>query len=185
MSFYNSTIKDTDLPTIAQIVKGFSDYNESVVKADVARTWTFLRVGMGLTAKQAAGIMGNIMKESGASPTNAQDSKISGTPKLRDTTYSYSSTDNIAYGIIQWKSKDRKQGLIDMANTMGSTVSNCNVQFAYLKNELETTYKAALKKIKDKDSIENAAKVFCSDVEVTSWNSERLEYANTIYNALA
>ena len=63
MSFYNSTIKDTDLPTIAQIVKGFSDYNESVVKADVARTWTFLRVGMGLTAKQAAGIMGNIMKD--------------------------------------------------------------------------------------------------------------------------
>lgn len=37
MTFYNS-LKSSDLSTVAQIVNGYSDYNESIVKADVART---------------------------------------------------------------------------------------------------------------------------------------------------
>lgn len=184
ITFYNS-LKSSDLSTVAQIVNGYSDYNESIVKADVARTWTFLRTGMGLTAKQAAGVMGNIMHESGASPTNAQDSKIPGSSKLRDTTYVYSATDGIAYGIIQWQHSSRKQGLLDMANNMGSTVSDCNVQFAYLRNEVETSLKSAWKKITDKDDVENAAKVFCTEIEITAWNSKRLDKANVVNGALA
>ena len=184
VTFYNNTLNDPDLSTVAKIVSGYSDYNEAIVKADVARTWTFLRVGMGLTAKQASGVMGNIMHESGASPTNAQDSAMP-SKKLRDTTYTYSVTDNIAYGIIQWKNQSRKQGLKDMASTMGSAVSDWNVQFAYLRSELETSFKSAWEKIKDKDDIENAAKVFCAEVEITAWNNQRLEKANTVYNALA
>ncbi len=184
MTFYNS-LKNSDLSTVAQIVNGYSDYNESIVKADVKRTWTFLRAGMGLTAKQAAGVMGNIMHESGASPTNAQDSKIPGSSKLRDTTYAYSATDGIAYGIIQWQYSSRKQGLLDMANNMGSTVSDSNVQFAYLRNEVETSLKAAWKKITDEDDVENAAKVFCAEIEITAWNSNRLEKANIVNGALA
>lgn len=185
MTFYNNTLNDSNLSSVAQIVNGYSDYSESIVKADVARTWTFLRVGMGHTAKQASGVMGNIMHESGASPTNAQDSKISGAAKLRDTTYTYSATDNVAYGIIQWKHSDRKQGLLNMASTMESTVSDCNVQFAYLRSELDTTYKSALNKIKNNDNIENAATVFCAEVEITVWNDDRLEKANIVYGALA
>lgn len=185
ITFYNKTLNDPELSTVAEIVKGYSDYNEGAVKADVARSWTFLRVGMGLTAKQAAGVMGNIMHESGASPTNAQDSKISGPSKLRDTSYSYAVEDDIAYGIIQWKHKDRKQGLLNMKDTMVSAVSDCNVQFAYLRSELETSCKSAWKKITDSDNVENAAKVFCAEVEITAWNNQRLEKANIVYNALA
>lgn len=185
MTFYNNTLKDPDLSTVAQIVKGFSDYNESIVKADVARTWTFLRVGMGVTAKQAAGVMGNIMNESGASPTNANDD-IMGVKRLRDTTYAYSNSDEIAYGIIQWRHSSRKKGLSDMASNMKSSVSDCNVQFAYLRSELESSYyKPAWKEITDKDDIENAAKVFCSKIEVVGWENKRLTDANTVYNALA
>lgn len=184
IAFYNSTLADPELSTVAKTVSGYSDYNESLVKADVARSWTFLRVGMGLTAKQASGVMGNIMQESGASPTNAQDSKMNSS-KLRDTGYTYSTTDNVAYGIVQWKNQSRKQGLKDMTDTMGSTVSNCNVQFAYLRSELETSCKSAWNKIKDKDDVENAARVFCGEFEVTAWSDQRLDKANTVYNALA
>lgn len=185
ITVYNNALKDPDLSTVAQIVNGYSDYSESIVKADVARTWTFLRVGMGLTAKQASGIMGNVMHESGASPSNAQDTKIPGSSKLRDTGYDYSATDDIAYGIIRWKQEDRKRGLLNMALTMGSAVDDCNVQFAYLRSELETSCKSAWKKITDNDNIENAAKVFCAEIEITGWNNQRLEKANIVYNALA
>lgn len=184
ITFYNNTLKDSELSTVAQRVKGFSDYSENVVKADVARAWTFLRVGMGLTAKQAAGVMGNIMHESGASPTNAQDGMM-GVEKLRDTTYSYSATDGVAYGIIQWQHSDRKQKLANMANTMGSTTADYNVQFAYLRKELETDYANSLKKIKNSDSIEYVAKEFCDIVERTEWVEDRLTDANTVYDALA
>lgn len=185
ITFYNSTLNDPDLSTVAQLVKGHSDYSESVVKADVARTWTFLRVGMGLTVKQASGVMGNIMSESGASPTNAQNTKM-GSDKLRDTNYVYSATDGIAYGIIQWQETSRKKGLLDMADIMGSSFGDCNVQFAFLRKEVEgASLKSEWKKITDKDDIENAAKIFCNKIEITAWNNERLEDANTVYNALA
>ena len=184
ITFYNNTLNDPELSTVAQIVSGYKDYSESVVKADVARTWTFLRAGMGLTAKQAAGVMGNIMRESGASPTNANNGKM-GVNKLRDTNYVYSVDDGIAYGIIQWLGS-RKQGLLDMAQTMGSNVSDCNVQFAYLRSELESSsYKTAWNKITGTDDIETAAKAFCSGVEGIGWESIRLQYANKVYNALA
>lgn len=184
LNFYNNTLNNSNLSTVAQIVNGYSDYNESIVKADIAKTWTFLRVGMGLTSKQASGIMGNIMHESGASPTNAQDSKISGASKLRDTFYVYSTTDDVAYGIIQWKNSSRKQGLLDMANIMGRSVGDSNVQFAYLRKELETSCNSAFRKITGADNVENAARVFCSEVEITAWNDQRLDKANTIYSAL-
>lgn len=188
ITFYNSTLNDPDLSTVAQLVKNHSDYSEGVVKADVARTWTFLRVGMGLTAKQASGVMGNIMKESGASPTNANNQKM-GSDKLRDTNYVYSVNDGISYGIIQWLDS-RKQGLLDMAGTMGSSVSDWNVQFAYLRKEVETSYKSSWTKITGKDDIENAAKVFCKEIEVANWaenldDNDRMKYANTVYGALA
>ena len=188
LTFYNNTLNDPELSTVAQIKKGYSDYSESVVKADVARAWTFLRAGMGLTAKQAAGVMGNIMHESGASPVNANDNGM-GCKKLRDTNYVYSVDDGIAYGIIQWLGS-RKQGLLDMANTMGSAVSDYNVQFAFLRKEMETSYSSAWKEITDKDDVENAAKVFCKRIERATWEenqdkNERLNNADKVYNALA
>ncbi|MCM1191231.1 MAG: phage tail tip lysozyme [Butyrivibrio sp.] len=184
VAFYNNTLNDSELSTVAQRKKGHSDYSESTVKADVARAWTFLRMGMGLTVKQASGVMGNIIEESGASPTNANDGAM-GTNNLRDTTYVYSATDGIAYGIIQWANSSRKQGLLDMANTMGSSVSDYNVQFAHFRSEMESSYKTAWKKITDKDDIKNAAEVFCKEIEGTKWNSIRKDHADVVYNALA
>ena len=73
-----------------------------------------------------------------------------------------------------------------MASTMGSSVGDWNVQFAYLRKEVEgASLKSAWKKITDKDDIENAAKIFCNEIEITAWNNERLTDANTVYNALA
>lgn len=190
VAVYQSTLSDPDLAAVAQIVKGRSDYNEAVVKGDVARVWTFLRVGMNLTAKQASGVMGNIMRESGASPTNANDDKM-GNHKLRDTNYIYSDLDGIAYGIIQWLSADRKKGLADMAGKMNSKVSDCNVQFAFLRSELESEYYNPLwKKVTSATDVETAAKAFCIGIEGASWEenltkNKRMEYANTVYDALA
>lgn len=37
---------------------------------------------------------------------------------------------------------------------------------------------------KDKDDVGNAARVFCGEFEVTAWSNQRLDKANTVYNAL-
>ena len=48
------------------------DYIE---KQNLAKIWTFLRVGMGFTKNQAAGICGNFYNESKFSSDNAQEQK--------------------------------------------------------------------------------------------------------------
>ena len=68
---------------------------------------------------------------------NVKNSYVPGPQKLRDTDYYYSSTDGAGYGIMQWTRADRKAGLMNMAYSMGSSVSDLNVQFAYMKSEVE------------------------------------------------
>lgn len=50
---------------IANIDKEIDEYTMDYTQRDTfAKTWTFLRVGMGLTQRQAAGVCGNILAES-------------------------------------------------------------------------------------------------------------------------
>jgi hypothetical protein len=100
MRFYNN-IKTADLAKVAKLMSDNVDYDESLESANTQRTWTFLRLGLGLDQKQAAGVMGNLLRESGLSPTNVQNSYVPGPRKLRDTDYYYSLTDGAGYGIMQ------------------------------------------------------------------------------------
>lgn len=89
-------------------------------KRSFARILTFLEKGMGCTAHQAAGVLGNIMEESGFSPKSVN--ATSG-----------------ALGILQWNN-ERKEYLRYFAEKHGYDEKNMGIQLAYFKYELSSTW---------------------------------------------
>ena len=89
------------------------------------RVFKFL-VAQGLTANQAAGIVGNMMQESGGGTFNLD-------PAITNPTSG-------AYGIAQWYA-DRKTNLINYANGVNKPVSDVEMQINFLWKELTTSYK--------------------------------------------
>ena len=161
------------------------DYTE---KANMARTWAFLRKGMGLTAKQSAGIMGNMLLESRFSSDNANEGMY---PGDHDYNYSYSTNDGVAYGLIQWRDSSRKQGLLNKAGELGLSVSNLNAQLAYLRQELtgsvngNSSYKYWWENyVVTQTSVQNMCDRFAEYIEGNTGSREtRRANAQAIYNA--
>ncbi|RWZ78105.1 MAG: hypothetical protein EOT04_02910 [Candidatus Chaera renei] len=93
-------------------------------------------VGKGLSPVQAAGIMGNLQAESGINPKRVQGTQ---TPSGdRDFIVVDGKT---GYGIAQWTSAGRQQGLLDAAKAVGKPESDMAVQLDYLWQELNAAYK--------------------------------------------
>ena len=87
-----------------------------------AKVYTFLKNSMGLNKAQIAGVMGNMHAESGINADNANDNYYN---QEHDPQYAsvYSTTDDIAFGLIQWYSEERKRGLLDMAKEMSGNTN--------------------------------------------------------------
>ena len=148
---------------------------------DFARTWTFLRVGMGASSKAAAGVMGNIYAESAVSHDNAQNSSY---PGKHNSSYSYKENDGVGYGLIQWTYQDRKQGLLNKANEMGISVTDINAQLAYFRTELTGLYSKAWSSINESKSVDGASDIFLQEIENPARPNliQRREYAQKFYD---
>lgn len=111
------------------------------------KIWNYLVGTMGFTAIQAAGIMGNIQRESGFSTTALN-------------------SDSGAYGIIQWYA-GRKTGLQNYAAEQGKDVSDLGVQLGYMKIELEQSYaQSVLEPLKAATTLEEATLIWLERYEV-------------------
>lgn len=157
---------------------------DSAQANNFALTWTFLKEGMGLTDAQASGVMGNIYHESRFSSTNAQDSY--GYSGIYNTNYSYSTTDGVGYGLMQWTYYSRKEDLSEIASDMGLSVGDINAQFAMMKYESENTYRTGWNNLKACTSHATATEVVLNQIEQCSTSSlaTRKSNAQTIYNAM-
>lgn len=157
----------------------YMDYYE---KENFARTWAFLRVGMGLNDAQASGVLGNIKAESNFSSDNAQ-----GYAGAHNPDYTYRIDDKKAYGIMQWKIDSRKKGLLDTANSMGLNVSDVNAQLAFMRVESTTTCKSGWDALKTAKTVEAASDCVLQKIEITSnsYIDQRRQYSNTIYNVMS
>lgn len=130
--------------------KLYNKYGRSKYKygkaVDVPETiWNFL-TGKGLGSAVVAGIMGNMYQESRYDPTAENPS--SG-----------------AYGICQW-TESRKAALAQKAQSMGSTMSDLNVQLEYLWDELQGPENEALQQtIACGDNVENCTITFYKKFE--------------------
>lgn len=163
-------------------------------KKTVALTWAFLKKGMKLSDAQAVGVMANIHAESRFSATNAQNAcgyKGDFNPENGELygyskPYKFKTGDSVGYGILQWTNKARKEGLSEVAEEMGLSVSNINAQFATIREEANGSEKSAWKALKDTKDYSSSTSVFMKQYlrPADGDLSQRKEYAELIYNAL-
>lgn len=104
------------------------------------KTWNYL-IGKGFTAIQAAGAMGNLQHEGRFEPRQVEIA-YSDPPHLSDTVPpNIGPQGQPGYGIVQWTSPSRKQGLIDFSAANGLPVNDLALQLDYMWSELEGPYK--------------------------------------------
>lgn len=118
----------------------------------------------GLSAEQAAGIVGNLMQESNL------NSRI-----LGDGTKSV--------GIAQWNN-ERRQNLNSFAQRNGTSPDDYNTQLAFVMWELKNTEGNAYRQLKSATSVEQAALNFSKYYERPGMpnNDARVKYAQDILN---
>ncbi|MCR4961331.1 MAG: peptidoglycan-binding protein [Lachnospiraceae bacterium] len=152
-------------------------------RENFARVCAFLKNSMGLNSVQIAGVLGNMHYESQMSSDNANDN--AGYKKVHDTSYKYSTGDGVAYGLIQWHYRSRKQGLLDTANSMGLRFSDANAQLAWLKTEIDSGNYSSWKN--EKSSVNRSTELFADDIINNSSEAgmrKRKEAANAIYDLM-
>jgi hypothetical protein len=141
------------------------------------KVWYYL-VNKGMTAIQAAGAMGNLKLEGGFEPRQVEIA-YSDPPHLSDTVPpNIGPAGQPGYGIVQWTSPGRKQGLIDFAASKGLPVNDLGLQLDYMWSELEGPYKnAALNPLLSATDLAEAVSIWQDRYEVGAGFQPRFEFA--------
>ena len=142
---------------------------------------------LGLTADQAAGIVGNMDAESGVENARVQDtpSGTKGVLKVDDRT---------GYGLVQWTSRGRQQALADYAKSKGADLSkplSMNIEYQFFLKEFKGSYGGVLEQIKKAKDVKTASTIFMQQYEVPEGYKteakimERYNKSKPIYDKLA
>lgn len=175
-----------------------SSTKSSMIKGTTTgeKIWNFL-IGKGLSKTQAAGIMGNLHAESGLIPNNLQNSynrslgmtDAEYTTRVNNKTYTNFNNDAAGYGLAQWTSAGRKEGLYNSAVQSGKPIDDLGLQLDYLWSELNGSYKnSVLNPIKSSNTVRDASTIFLQKYEVPKGYKEastintRAGYAQSMYD---
>lgn len=107
----------------------------------------------GLTVAQAAGVIGNLMAESGDSINPAI---IQGGGNAPPT---YTPVNGVGFGIAQWTFTARQAPLVEYMKPYGD-ITNLDGQIGFLWSELNGTHSEALRKLKETTDYQSATYVF-------------------------
>lgn len=142
-----------------------------------------------------AGLMGNLQAESGLKPNNMQNSYEKRLGFTDDTytvavdtnAYGNFGTDKVGYGLAQWSSDGRKQGLYAFAKQRNVSISDVKMQVDYLIKELKTSYKNVLETLKNAMSVQEASDIVLTKFERPRDQSDsvkrlRASYGEEFYN---
>ena len=138
--------------------------------------------GGGFTEKQACGMIGNFMVESGA---NANNGDLN--PSARS-----GFEDENSFGIAQWnpaKAAGNRFGqLVDFANQRNLNYRDIETQLKFVKFELETTPYLGLGKLRKTKTVKEATIVFQDKYERPNKDlahtNQRVAFANEVYKKL-
>ena len=152
------------------------------------KIWNYLR-DKGINAYGTAGLMGNLRAESGLRPNNLQNScekRLNITDEeytrlIDDKAYPDFATDKAGYGLAQWTSCGRKQGLLDFVRTKKCSIADLEAQLDYLWYELNNGYKSVLSAIKSATSIRSASDVVLTQFERPKDQSEAVKVKRAAY----
>lgn len=113
-------------------------------------------VGKGLTPQQAAGIIGNLMGESGTgiSPKAQQDGSKDPFPK-----------NGVGFGIAQWTFSSRQDRLVAFADKAGLPVTDFGVQLEFVWHELDKGFGSLLERLKASTDVHTAVLLILQEYE--------------------
>jgi len=114
-------------------------------------------ISNGLSPEQSSGVVGNLYQESNLNPSVIQGGSIA--PD------NYIPVPEIGFGIAQWSSASRQQGLIELSKKSSLSITDLGLQLNFLWQELNSTYNSALVSLKDETTPDGAAFVFHRDFE--------------------
>lgn len=118
------------------------------------RIWDFLKAE-GFNDFGVAGLMGNLLAESGLRPNNMEDqyqSKLgyndeSYTRAVDNGTYTNFVKDAVGYGLAQWTYWTRKQNLLNYAKSNNKSIGDLEMQLEFLVKELKGSYTNTVYKV--------------------------------------
>lgn len=132
--------------------------------------WDYLYARIG-NAYGVAGLMGNLKAESNLNPKNLQNScekKLGMTDDeyvraVDNGSYKNFASDSCGFGLAQWTSSGRKQGLYDSRNNR--SIGNIDIQLEFLWKELSTSYKTVLNGLKTAKTVREASDIVLTKFE--------------------
>ena len=135
-------------------------------------------INRGFKPHEAAGITGNIAQESGFD---------TGARELNPMTESARKQGG-GFGLFQFTNHDRKQGLMDLAQSRATSPDDLDTQLDYFLHELNTTHKKAAKALSYAKNPRQAAYVISKYYEMPSPkyanNAKRMGAAEQFFNML-
>lgn len=171
IELFRRGVLDYNIDRCATVATGKTYSVELDGAGRVEQAFNFLRQNLGLTAEQAAVIVGNMMHES--------------SPDLDPTT-----ENNIgAFGIAQWLN-NRRDNLNTFAKQQGTQPSDFLTQLQFLQKELTGPYKATLdhlKTLKSAAGINQAVYDYEATYEISGHSGipRRQAFANAVYKKYA
>lgn len=138
-------------------------------KNNEEKIWNYLCAKFG-NAYGAAGVMGNMLAESGLNPKNLENT---GNTKLGMTDNEYTAAvdngsytkeqfiyDGFGYSIVQHTYWSRKKALYEFIKSQNKSIGDLEAQLEYVYQELSTSYKSLLNTLKNAKSVAEASSAF-------------------------
>ena len=163
---------------------GISAYGRGTISSkefgsDAEFIWSYLK-RMGMTDAGAAGMMGNLYAESSLRSNNVEKA-VNNYTKMTDEEYTAAvdsgtidkntflhprgkNTKN-GYGLAQWTSIGRKEGLYNLVKGKGVSIADIGTQMEYLAYELSNSYNSVLNTLKTTNNLSEASDVVLTKFE--------------------
>ena len=172
-----------------RIIKAGYDYQAIRKIVNELHIWDTLMKVVG-NPYGVAGLMGNMKAESGLNPKNLQNScekkvgmdDLTYTKAVDSGAYGNFATDNFGYGLCQWTTAGRKQGLYDCRK--GRSIGDLNVQLEFLCKELTSSYKNVLTGLKNARSVRDASDIVLTKFERPKDQSEAVKQKRAAFSQL-
>ena len=144
-----------------------------------------------------AGIMGNLMAESGLNPQNLQSkgnrdldmTDEQYTTAVDDGSYTDFTTDRLGFGLAQWTYPSRKEAFLAFAKERGTSIGDLETQLYFLCQEMNG-YKTVMDVLRSATSVREASDVVLTKYEKPADQSEaakekRSKYGEQFYDRFA
>lgn len=137
-------------------------------------------------------LMGNLFAESGLKSINLQNSceKKCGlndsqyTQAVDNGSYNNFVNDRFGYGLAQWTSSGRKQGILNYAKSKRCSIGDENMQIEYVLYELKTAYKTVWNALVNAKSVKQASDIVLTQYERPADQSENAKLKRASYGEI-